>query len=190
MVGSNQSISGPNFVINTMVADVLEKIVADLEKADDLNAATEALVKKVWKEHSKVVFNGNGYAVEWVDEAAKRGLPNINNTVDAVQVITEDKYVKLFESQNVLSEAELHAREEVLLEHYINTINIEALTMLEMANRDLLPAGLKYVAKLADDITTLKSLGVDISAQEDLLKENVFTMCKHKEGNQRSNCCN
>jgi len=182
MVGSSQSISGPNFVINTMVADILDKIVAKLEGASDLDTAVQELVKEVWKKHGRVVFNGNGYSEDWVKEAEKRGLPNINNTVDAVQVLTDKKNVDLFESQGVLSGEELHAREEVVLEHYINTINIEALTMLEMANRDLLPAGMKYVAQLAETVTTLKSLGVEASAQADTLKE-MSELCASTKAN-------
>lgn len=176
MVGSSQSISGPNFVLNTMVADILEKIVAKLEGAKSLDAAVQELVKDVWKDHKKVIFNGNGYAPEWVEEAAKRGLPNINNTVDSIQVMTTEKYIGLFERQSVLSAAEIHAREEVLLEHYRNTINIEALTMLEMANRDLLPAGMKYAAQLAETVAKLKDLGVESSAQAETLKE-MSTLC-------------
>ena len=185
MVGSSQSISGPNFVLNTIVADILERVAEKLEKADSLTAAVQSLVKEVWKDHKKVVFNGNGYSPEWVEEAAKRGLPNINNTVDSVQKLTDKKSVELFERQGVLNAAELHAREEVVLEHYINTINIEALTMLEMAKRDLLPAGMKYAAQLADTVGKLKSLDVEAAAQTETLKEIsalcASTKCKIKE---------
>ena len=182
MAGSSQSISGPNFVINTMVADVLNKIADELVKVDNLDLAVQNLVKKVWKEHGKIVFNGNGYSEEWVKEAEKRGLPNINNTVDAVQVLTDTKNIELFERQGVLSGAELHAREEVVLEHYINTINIEALTMIEMANRDLLPAGMKYVSQLAKSASKLKELGVEASAQEETLQE-MSVLCASTKAN-------
>ncbi|MBN2879254.1 MAG: glutamine synthetase III [Clostridia bacterium] len=185
MVGSSQSISGPNFVINTIVADILEKIGDKLEGAKDLDAAVQALVKEVWKDHKKVVFNGNGYSEEWVKEAAKRGLPNINNTVDSVQVLTDKKNVDLFERQGVLNAAELHAREEVVLEHYINTINIEALTMLEMTNRDLLPAGMKYTAELAETAASLKSLGAEASAQIEILKE-MSALCAVTKANVKA----
>ena len=106
-----------------------------------------------------------------MEEAAKRGLPNLNNTVDSIQKLTDKKNVELFERQNVLNAAELHAREEVVLEHYINTINIEALTMIEMSKRDLLPAGMKYAAQLADTVAKLKALDVEASAQTETLKE-------------------
>ena len=173
MVGSSQSISGPNFVINTIVAKTLETIADKLEKADDLDKAVQELVKEVWENNGKVIFNGNNYAPEWVDEAAKRGLPNISNTVDAIQVMTQKKNVELFESQGVLSEAEVHARQEVLLEHYVNTINIEGKTTLEMANRELLPAGMKFAAQLAKGINSIAATGIsaDTSAQADLLTE-------------------
>ena len=173
MVGSSQSISGPNFVINTIVAKTLEKIADRLEKAANLDKAVQELVKEVWMKCRKIVFNGNNYAPEWLEEAAKRGLPNINNTVDAIQVMTQKKNVELFESQGVLSEAETHAREEVLLEHYVKTINIEALTALEIANREILPAGMEFAAKLAGGINSIASTGVkaDTSAQADILSE-------------------
>ncbi len=173
MVGSSQSIAGPNFVINAMVAKTLEEIADKLEKADDLDKAVQALVKEVWTNNGKVVFNGNNYSDDWVKEAAKRGLPNINNTVDAIQVMTQDKYVKLFESQGVLSAEEVHARQEVLLEHYINTINIEAMATLEIANREILPAGMKFASQIAKGINSIAATGVsaDISAQADVLTE-------------------
>ena len=173
MVGSSQSISGPNFVINTIVAKTLEGIADKLEKASDLDKAVQELVKDVWENNGKVIFNGNNYAPEWVDEAAKRGLPNISNTVDAIQVMTSKKNVELFSSQGVLSAEEVHSREEVLLEHYVNTINIEAMATLEIANREILPAGMKFAAKLAEGINSITATGVsaDTSAQADLLTE-------------------
>jgi glutamine synthetase len=173
MVGSSQSISGPNFVINTIVAKTLESIADKLEKAADLDKAVQALVKDVWENNGKVIFNGNNYAPEWLDEAAKRGLPNISNTVDAIQVMTEDKNVELFSSQSVLSKEEVHARQEVLLEHYVNTINIEGMATLEIANREILPAGMKFAAQLAKGINSIAATGVsaDTSAQADLLTE-------------------
>ncbi len=173
MVGSSQSISGPNFVINTIVAKTLEGIADKLENASDLDKAVQEFVKSVWEENGKVIFNGNNYSDEWVQEAAKRGLPNISNTVDAVQVMTSDKNVELFESQGVLSAEEVHSRQEVLLEHYVNTINIEAMATLEIANREILPAGMKFAAQLAKGINSIAATGVsaDTSAQADLLTE-------------------
>lgn len=173
MVGSNQSISGCNFVINTMVAEILERIAVKLESAEDLNFAVQELVKEVMKKHGRIIFNGNGYSDDWVKEAAKRNLPNINNTVDAIKVLTQKKTIDLFESQKVLSEAEMHAREEIFLEHYINTINIEAMAMLEIANREILPAGMEFAQNVAKGINAIVATGVkaDISAQADVLLE-------------------
>ncbi|MCK5128423.1 MAG: glutamine synthetase III [Clostridiales bacterium] len=173
MVGSSQSISGPIFVINTIVAEILERIAEKLENASDLNAAVQDLVKQVWKDHGKVVFNGNGYANDWVKEAEERGLPNIDNTVDAIKVIAQKKSIQLFENQKVLSEAEMFAREEVLLEHYINTINIEAQAMLEIANREILPSGIKYAQVVAKSINEITATGIkaDTTAQADVLLE-------------------
>jgi len=173
MVGSSQSIAGPNFVLNTMVAEILSRVADRLENAPDLDTAVQSLVSDVWREHGRVVFNGDNYTDAWVAEAAKRGLPNITNSVDAIRVMSDEKNIRLFTSHGVLSVEEMHSREEVLLEHYIKTIRIEALTMLEMANRDLLPAGMMFATELADSINTINETGAgaDVSAQTELLKE-------------------
>jgi glutamine synthetase len=173
MVGSTQSVSGPNFVLNTIVAEILNEIADQLEGKKDVNAEAQKIVQKIAKDHSRVIFNGNGYTDEWVQSAEKRGLPNIRSTVESCPVLTAKKNVKLFEKHGILNKTELEARQEIVLENYIKTINIEALTALEIANRQILPAGIAFATELAQSINTVKATGVKAltSAQEELLKE-------------------
>lgn len=173
MVGSSQSVSGPNIVLNTIVAEVLSEVADALENASDVNAAAQAFCKKVANEHARIIFNGNGYTDEWVAEAEKRGLPNIRNTVDAIRIYNKEEYVKLFEKHAVFTKAEVESRQEIMFEHYIKTINIEALTMIEMAKRQILPSAIAFVSEVANSINAVKATGVaaDVSAQAELLTE-------------------
>ena len=170
MVGSTQSIAFPMMVLNTIVADQLEKIADELEKADDFEAAVKAKTKELLTEHQKVIFNGNGYSEEWVEEAAKRGLPNIPCMVEAVPYLASEKSVSIFERLGVMNKAELEARAEVMLENYAKKINIEALTMIEMANEEIIPAVMEYQADLAKGAAEIKALGIEPSVQISLLK--------------------
>ncbi len=171
MVPSSASISGPNFVLNTITAQALAEIADELEGAADFNGKLQEILQRIVKEHGRVIFNGNGYTDEWVEEAEKRGLPNIRSTVESVPYLTGEKSVQLFEAHGVLTKAELEARAEIVLENYIKTINIEALTMLYMANRQILPAVVKYATQLAKSINLIKEAGVgaDTGAQGELL---------------------
>lgn len=173
MVGSSQSIAGPNMVLNTVVAEVLSEVADKFEGAADVNAAAQDFCKEVATEHARVVFNGNGYTDEWVAEAEKRGLPNIRSTADAIKVLIEEKFVKVFENHGVLSKAELESRYEILMEEYIKTINIEALTALDIAKRQIIPTGIAYAGEVANSINAVKATGIaaDTSAQEELLVE-------------------
>ncbi|MDA8228233.1 MAG: glutamine synthetase III [Desulfitobacterium hafniense] len=173
MVPSSLSISGPNVVLNTIVAEVLSQIADRLEGAADFNMELQALLKEIAINHSRVIFDGNGYSAEWVEEAAKRGLPNISSTVDAIPALIADKNVNIFEKHKVLSNAELHSRYEIFLEQYCKAINIEALTMIDIAKRQILPASVKYITNLASSISAVKSVlpDADVSAQEEILKE-------------------
>ncbi len=173
MVGSTQSVSGPNFVLNTIVAEILSEIADQLEGKQDINAEAQKIIQKIAKAHGRVVFNGNGYTDEWVQEAEKRGLPNFRSTVESAPVLTAEKNVKLFEKHGILTKAELEARQEIVLENYIKTINIEALTALEMAKRQILPAGIAFATELADSINTViaTGIGADTSAQAELLQD-------------------
>jgi len=173
MVGSSASIAGPNFVLNTIVAESLSQFADRLEKADDLDSEIQAIIKDVAKNNKRIIFNGNNYSEEWVQEAERRGLPNLKSTVDAVKAIIAEKNINVFEKHKVLSRVELQSRYEINLENYVKTLNIEALTMLEMAKKEILPASIEYTAKLANSINSIKSTGIDadISAQTELLKK-------------------
>lgn len=150
MVGSSQPIGFVNTVINALVAVSMKEFAAELEKADDKIAKAYEIVGKVYKKHGRVIFNGNGYSEEWVKEAEKRGLPNINCTIDAIPTIIKPENIEFFIKAHTYSEAECHARYEILLENYVKTITVELNTALEMVNRLYLPAGAKYLGKLAE----------------------------------------
>lgn len=159
-VGSSQSIATPNFIINTIVAEELSQIADRLEKAADFQAEVNKVVKEIIKNHKRIIFNGNNYAEEWVVEAEKRGLPNLKTTVDAIPSLISEKNVKLFEKHGVLTPTEMHSRYEIYLESYIKTVRIEALTMVDMARKQILPASMSYVKKVADTVASLNAAGV------------------------------
>ncbi len=171
MTPSSGSIAGPNFVLNTIVSDTLSEIAGILEGADDLDKAVTAVIQDIMKNHKRVIFNGNNYSDEWVIEAEKRGLANIKNMVDSCKSLIDEKSIKVFEKFKVLTKAETHARYEIQIETYSKTINIEAMTALDMARTEILPATIDFATTLADSINAVKSTGIaaDTSAQEDLL---------------------
>jgi len=170
MVGSTQSTAGPTFVLNTIVADVMAEIADELEKAADVTTCTQGILKKIATEHSHVIYNGDNYTDEWVKEAEKRKLPNICSTVDSLNTIMDEENVNVFERQNVLSKAELSARTEILLEAYSMQINIEALTMLNMVKRQILPACVEYSSLLAGAVESISSAGVSADTQKAMLE--------------------
>jgi glutamine synthetase len=161
MVGSSQSIATPNFIINTIVADSLNQIADRLEKASDFQTEVHCVVKDIIKKHKRIIFNGNNYSEDWVIEAEKRGLPNLRTAVDAIPALIEEKNIELFKRTGVLSPIELHSRYEIQLENYIKTVRIEALTMAEMISRQILPAAIYYVKRVADTVSALNSAGAD-----------------------------
>ncbi len=173
MVGSSASIASSNFFLNTTVAEVLDNFADRLEKASDINAEVSNIIKDVVKHNGRVIFNGNGYSEDWVAEAEKRGLPNIKSYVESIKCLLEEKNISVMEKHKVFSRVEMHSRYEISLEKYIKTINIEALTMLEMSRRQILPAAISFGTQLANSINQIKSCGVDadISANAELLKE-------------------
>ncbi len=171
MVGSADSIASPNTTLNAIVAEAFCEAADILEKADDFDQAVHDLIKKYLTEHQRIIFNGNGYSDEWVVEAEKRGLPNIKSMIEAVETLTTDKAVKLFEKFGIFTKAELESREEILYETYAKTINIEALTMIDMASKQILPAVVSYTKTLADTVLAVKEAGADASVQTELLKE-------------------
>ncbi|WP_315107875.1 glutamine synthetase III [Clostridium intestinale] len=173
MTPSSASISGPNFVLNTIVAEALSEVADRLEKATDVEEEVKVLLTELVKAHKKVVFNGNGYSDEWVEEAAKRGLPNIKSTVESTKALLSEKNQAVLEKHGVLTKVESESRYEITLEGYNKTINIEALTTLEIAKRQILPSVIKYATSLASSINTITAVGIgaDVSVQTELLKE-------------------
>ncbi|MGN0311389.1 MAG: glutamine synthetase III, partial [Lachnospiraceae bacterium] len=171
MVGSTQSIADPNTILNTIVADVLCDMADKLEAADNFEMAVHDMIKETISAHKRVIFNGNGYSDEWVAEAEKRGLPNIKCMVDAVPALTTPKAVEIFEKHGVFTAAELESRAEVLYENYSKTINIEALTMIDMAKKQIIPACIKYQTSLAESVNSIKAANpaVDTSVQASLM---------------------
>ncbi|AQR96875.1 glutamine synthetase III [Clostridium saccharoperbutylacetonicum] len=173
MVPSSASIAGCNFVLNTIVAETLSEIAEKLEKATDLNAEIQAILTDIVKKHKRIIFNGNGYSDEWVVEAEKRGLPNIKSTVEAAKAMISEKNQAVLEKHGVLTKVEAESRYEITLENYNKIINIEALTTLEMAKRQIIPAVIQFTTSLAESINTIKATGVgaDVSVQTELLTE-------------------
>ncbi len=171
MVGSAQSIAGPNVALNTIAAESLDEFAGRLEKAKDKNAEAAAIIKEVFTKHSRIIFNGNNYADEWVKEAEKRGLPNVRNSVDALKAFVTDTSLKLFEKYDVLTSKELHARYEIYADHYAKQVNIEALAAIDMVKKQFLPAGLEYATFLADSISSFDAVSVSSPIQADLLKK-------------------
>ena len=171
MVGSRDSIAGPNVVLNTIVADAFSQACDVLEKADDFELAVHDLIKEYATDHQRIVFNGNGYSNEWVAEAERRGLPNIKSMVDAIPCLATDKAVELFGKYKVFSKAELESRVEIKYENYAKAINIEAKTMIDMASKQILPAVIGYTKSLADTILAVKGAGAPTTVQTDLLND-------------------
>lgn len=170
-LGSSDSISCCNTVLNTAVAEVLDEFATQLEKAKDFEAALHKLVQKTFKDHKRIIFNGDGYDESWVKEAKKRGLSNLKTTPDALAHLLDKKNVDLFKKHNVFSEVELQARHEVRLENYSKIIHIEALTMLDMANKDILPAMSRFTAELADAIAKKSAAKIPAEYEKGTLKE-------------------
>ena len=162
MLGSTANIACPNTILNTIVAESLDYISDYLEGKDDLDKALNEVLKKILKEHKAIIFNGNNYAPEWVEEAESRGLLNLKSSAEALPHYTDEKNIKLFEKHGVYTKLELESRKEILLEKYCQTINIEALTMLEMVKKDIIPAICNYSKDLTQGALAKKNLSSDI----------------------------
>lgn len=162
MLGSTANIACPNTILNTIVAESLDYISDYLEGKDDLDKALNEVLKKILKEHKAIIFNGNNYAPEWVEEAESRGLLNLKSSAEALPHYTDEKNIKLFEKHGVYTKLELESRKEILLEKYCQTINIEALTMLEMVKKDIIPAICNYSKDLTEGALAKKNLSSDI----------------------------
>ena len=172
MVGSRDSISECNVVLNTIAAQAFKEACDRLEAAPDFALAVHDLIKEYATDHQRIVFNGNGYAPEWAEEAARRGLPNFPSMVDAIPALTTEKAVSLFEEFHVFTRAELESRAEIQYEIYAKAINIEAKTMLDITTKQIIPAVIKYTTVLAQSINTVRAAAaVDVSVQLSLLEK-------------------
>ena len=171
MVGSRDSIAGPNIVLNTIVAEAFADACDILEKADDFDMAVHDLIKKQATDHQRVVFNGNGYSDEWVAEAERRGLPNIKSMVEAIPALVSEKAIEVFGRFGVFTKAELESRVEIKYENYAKAINIEAKTMIDVAGKQIIPAVISYTKKLADTVNSVTAAGARATVQAELLCE-------------------
>ncbi len=173
MVGSEDSVGEPNTVLNTIVAEAFADACDVLEQAEDFNRAVHDLIKMLAKEHEKIVFNGNGYSDEWIEEAARRGLPNIRNMVDAIPALTREHTVRLYERFGVLTRAELQSRAEIEYEIYAKKINIEAKTMIDIIRKQIIPAVIHYTTTLAQSVNEVRGAceAADVSTQTQMLLE-------------------
>jgi Uncharacterized protein related to glutamine synthetase len=172
MLGSTFSIAGPNFVLNTIVAEVLEGFADSLEGSKNFKKDLNVLIRKTIKEHKRIVFNGNNYSEEWVKEAEKRGLSNLKTTVDALPTFIAPKSIELFTKHHVLEETEMHSRYEIILEEYQKTLRIEALTLVDIVQKEIIPSSIEYQNKLAKLLVNKKAFAdIDATLEESLLKK-------------------
>ena len=171
MVGSADSIASPNTALNTIVAEAFSDAADELEKADDFDLAVHDLIKRNFTEHQRIIFNGDGYSDEWLKEAERRGLPNIKSSIEAADSLTTEAGVRLYERFGIFTKKELESRQEIIYETYAKSINIEALTMIDMAGRQIIPAVIKYSRMLADTVNSVKAAGGDASVEAGQLRE-------------------
>ncbi|MEG0018757.1 MAG: glutamine synthetase type III, partial [Hydrogenoanaerobacterium sp.] len=201
MVGSSQSIAISNVMLNTAVADVLREFSDRLSQSDDFDGELRAIIQDTMHAHSTIIFNGNNYTAQWAEEAKKRGLPNLSNSVDAIETMIDPKNINLFERMGVFSELECRSRYDIMLENYGKVVSIEAATMLEMAKRQIYPSAVKYAGEtaqslnelcraglqnpsLASHLNTVNGLITEISAKTAEL-ENVCTKAQRHSGNHK-----
>ncbi len=171
MVGSADSIASPNTTLNAIVAEAFCETADRLEKAEDFDLEVHDIIKEYMTQYQRIIFNGDGYSEEWVAEAARRGLPNIKSMIEAASTITTDKAVALFEKFGIFTRVELESREEIIYETYAKTINIEALTMIDMAGKDIIPAVASYAGELANSVIAVREAGASAQAQAEMLSE-------------------
>ncbi|MCH5185591.1 MAG: glutamine synthetase III [Oscillospiraceae bacterium] len=171
MPGSSQSIAGINIVINAIVADVLSEYADRLDKAEDVDAEIWNIIKDTLNEDEAVIFNGNNYSDEWVKEAEERGLPNLRTTADALPLFKSEESIKLYERLGIFTPIETSSRCDIMLEDYAKALHIEALTMIDMASRDILPACISYAASVAESVASQEAIGLSVSKQKAVAKE-------------------
>ena len=173
MLGSSQSISGPNTALNTIMAEELGQFAEELEKAEDFNTALHDLIKRTLTDHQRIIFNGNGYEDAWVKEAERRGLSNLTCTADALKTYLQPKHIELFSKHHVFTKEELTARNEIHLENYCEVIGIEARTMIDMVRKDIFPAVSRFSGDVARSVAAKKSVlaELDCGDEEALLRQ-------------------
>ena len=171
MLGSSQSISGPNIALNTIMAEELKQFADELEKSKDFQADLSKLIKKTFTEHQRIIFNGNGYDDAWIKEAEKRGLANLTSTADALPMYTAKKNVDLFVKHGIYTKEEINARAEIHIENYSTVISIEANTMVDMIRHDILPAVSGYATDLCERAASKDALGVACKYETSTAKE-------------------
>lgn len=178
MLGSSLSISGPNIVLNTIVAEALQQFAEILEKADDFTRALNQLIKETIKKHKRIIFNGNGYDDAWVQQAEERGLLNLHSSAEALPYFCHKKNIELFTKHHIFTEAEIRSRCEIMLENYCKIISIEALTMLEMVHKDILPAACSYRKQLTETALATRELCPDLTCESEVkLISRLSTLC-------------
>ena len=168
MLGSSQSIAGPNIALNTIMAEELDQFADILENADDFHAALQSLISRVLKEHSRIIFNGNGYSDDWKKEAEKRGLSNLSTTAQALPTYISQKNIDLVTKHGIFTESEFRARHEIHLEAYVKLIRIEAKTTVDMTLHQILPAAIRYSSDLAESALRKQQLGIAANVEKDL----------------------
>ena len=180
MVGSRDSVAECNVVINTIVAEAFSDACDRLEKAEDFELAVHDLIKEYATEHQRIVFNGNGYSEEWVEEAKRRGLPNINSMVEAIPALVTDKAIQLFGKFGVFTEAELRSRAEIQYEGYSKALNIEARAMIDIASKHIIPAVMRFSRNLAGTVNEIKTAGADVTVPMNMLKDTTALLSQTK----------
>ena len=181
MLGSRDSAAAPNVVLNTIVAESLCETCDMLEKAEDFDKAVHDIIKEYATEHQRIVFNGNGYAQEWVEEAERRGLPNLSSMVDAIPALVSEDAIRMFEKFHVFTEAELRSRAEIKYEAYSKAVNIEARTMIDVASKHIIPAVIRYTRTLAETVNAVTQAGAQAEVQLGLLNDTGRLLKEAKE---------
>lgn len=185
MPGSSQSIASVNMILNTIMAEEFAEMADELEKTSDVNQGITAIIKRVMTEHGRIIFNGNNYSKEWEDEAKKRGLLNLKSTPDALPYLTSKENVELFHKMHVLSEAELRSRQEIYVQNYCKLLNIEAMTTLDMATMDIIPAVIKYKGDVAKSANESLALGVEADKEKEIVKTLAALLATAKKNVER-----
>ena len=185
MVGSADSVAGPNTTLNAIVAEAFCEAADELEAAEDFELAVHDMIKEYFTEHQRIIFNGDGYSESWIKEAEKRGLPNISSMVGSVEALLDADAVKMFEKFRIFTKAELASRAEILYETYSKSINIEAHTMMDMTGKQILPVVMRYAGRLAADAKDVREAGGDDYVMSLSLRQCTASIKKMQEAYDR-----